>query len=646
MCGFGGIVHWNRQEVDPEELGRMVTLLRYRGPDQLCAVLPDPWVGLAHARLKVIDLSDGARQPMSSEDKKVWLLYNGEIYNFRELRQELKFLGASFHSQSDTEVVLRAYEAWGVQAISRLDGMFALAIWDRHSQTLLLARDRTGKKPLFYWTDGECVTFGSEIKALHSHSHVPVSVNERVLPFLLAFGYPPTGETCYQEIAQVPPATYLILRQGERHPRPVSYWEIPLEKSRGQATQSRKMAKEELRQRLTEAVRRRLVADVPLGAFLSGGIDSTIVVGLMSKLTSRHPVKTFSIGFTGDERFNETPFAQEAASAFQTDHTVFNVTPQSFDLLEKLVWHHDQPFGDSSAIPMFLISRLAKEHVTVALTGDGGDEAFAGYTRFLAALWSERLPRFALEASCRLLRRIPQETERSLFAQASRFTSVARFPLPERYWRWIAYFREPSSLLAGGASHVNGMEGLHASLGTWWKLSEGSPLLSRLLYLNFKEYLPNDLLVKADRCSMAHGLEIRSPFLDTALLEYAATLPNPWKATPWATKILLKEAFQDLLPPVIQNRKKMGFGVPLGTWFRKQWRQGLQDLLTPATACVYRYLNRPTVQDLMARHFKGVEDAGHRLWLLLTLEVWLRRLTTQQTSQTTAEVVWLERSGS
>jgi len=383
-----------------------------------------------------------------------------------------------------------------------------------------------------------------------------------------------------------------------------------------------------VRQLLTDAVRRRLVADVPLGAFLSGGVDSSIIVGLMAQLMPDRPIRTFSIGFEGDPRFNETQYAQLVARRYRTEHTAFTVTPQSFELLERLVWHHDQPFGDSSAVPTYLLSQLTREHVTVALTGDGGDELFAGYVRFLAALWSERIPVSLMEGAFRLLQRLPAARARSLIALAQRFTAVARYPLPERYLRWIAYCREPHRWRRGStrADTREALSDLHPSLQDAWRRSAGWSTLSRLLSLNFNEYLANDLLVKADRCTMAHGLEARSPFLDTALVEYVAALPARYKAQGVRTKIILKRACRDLLPLAIQRRGKMGFGVPLGTWFRGRWREPLQDYLGSPQAHVARYLDHQRVQALIADHLAGRQDAGHQLWLLLTFEVWLRQL--------------------
>ena len=628
MCGFAGILHRNGQPVESGDLALMLRRLHHRGPDELCAVRPEEHVGLAHARLKVLDLSARARQPMTNEDQTVWLVYNGEIYNFASLRQERQELGYSFRSHSDTEVILRAYEAWGEEAIPRLDGMFALALWDNRQQQLLLARDRAGKKPLFYYAGQGCIAFASEIKGLLPHSHVPREVNEGVLPFLLSFGYPPQGETCYRDIHQIPPATFLLFSAEKSTSIRRTYWHLDF--SAADQPPSEAEATNRIRTLLTEAVHRRMVADVPLGVFLSGGIDSTLVAGLMSRLHSQ-PIRTFSIGFEGDARFDETGYARLASERFGTRHTVFTVTPQSFDLLERLVWHHDQPFGDSSAIPTYLISQLSRPQVTVALAGDGGDEAFAGYLRFQACRWAESIPRPLLRTAALLTGWMPAGLERSGVGRVHRFLRAASLDLPERYWRWISYF--PAKGL---------LRQIDPSLDQWWNRSRGWSPLSRLLHLNFQEYLPNDLLVKMDRTSMAHGLEVRSPFLDTALLEYVARLPDSLKLRGRQSKVILKKAFSDLLPSEIRNRPKMGFGIPLATWLRGGWRPALEEHLLPKEARIHRYLDRAAVEQIVESHLSGREDAGHRLWLLLTLETWLRQMASPRDFSRRAEIRWLD----
>ena len=615
MCGIAGIIHWDQLPISSQELAAMASLLKHRGPDEQNAETPSPAVGLAHCRLKVIDLSSAARQPMSDESGRIWLLFNGEIYNYKELKRELISVGRVFRSQSDTEVILRAYETWGKEAVRRLDGMFALAVWDGSTRKLLLARDRTGKKPLYYRSDGRCTVFGSEIKALLAHTEVPHQINEGLLPYWLTFGSTPVDQTLYREILQLPPATWMEFGGPGTEPRPKVYWQLPSDRTYDRWTLEK--AQQELRELLTAAVRKRLMSDVPLGAFLSGGIDSTVVVGFMSEQLRGDPVRTFSVGFEGDERFNETEFAQTAANRFKTRHTAFTIGPQPFDLIEKLVRHYDQPFGDSSALPTYLLSQRTRSHVTVALSGDGGDELFAGYDRFRAALLAERAPHWVWKASSRLLpvSRMKGLHVRSLQYRLARFLEAADRPLMERYLCWRSILSDPGEYLL-------------SSQGIPRKLvpdEPGSTPLDRLLRLNFKEYLPGDLLVKMDRCSMAHGLETRSPFLDTALIEWAFRLPDSFKIRGKEGKWILRHTFRDLLPAPILKRGKMGFGVPLGAWFRRQWSGPLQDYLMSPDARIRRYLNGQRINDLVQSHLSGAQDAGHALWLFLTLEIWLRQ---------------------
>lgn len=598
----------------------MVFLLRHRGPDEQRTALPEPWVGFSHARLRVIDLSAAAAQPMANEQGTVWICFNGEIYNFRELREELIGRGCSFRSRSDTEVILRAYEVWGRDAIPRLDGMFALALWDSRNRTLLLARDRAGKKPLYYWTDGRCITFASEMKALWAHPHVPRRLQESSLGHLLALGYPPPAETVYSAVRQVPPAALALFREGTAGPALRTYWDIPSDKVPGRSAEE---ASEQMRHLLSKSVNRRLISDVPLGAFLSGGIDSTLVVGLMRRLNPSGSIKTFSIGFEGDPSFNETEHARTAAQAFRTDHTVFTVGPQSFDLLERLVRHYDQPFADSSALPTYILSGMTRSKVTVALTGDGGDELFAGYDRFQAALAAEKIPPGLRRAGRLLLSGLPRGSfSRGTWTRIQRFMQAAEKPLDQRYFLWVSLFQDPDKLLRGFPAG-----GVLENNGAWnrMKSMRGVSALDRLLLNNFQDYLPNDLLVKTDRCSMAHGLECRSPFLDTALTDWAFRLPDHFKIRAGQGKWILRRAFQDLLPGSIRHRRKRGFGVPLGRWFREQWRTPLRDHLENPEARIWRYLQKKPVQDIVRSHLEGKADAGHSLWFLLTFEVWLRQ---------------------
>ncbi len=621
MCGFCGIVQWNGEPVGREVLTRMVQRIRYRGPDESRVEEPLPHVGLAHARLRVIDLSAAAQQPMASQDGALWLVYNGEIYNYRELRASLEQRGVRFRSASDTEVILKLYEADGARCVEQLDGMFAFAVWDGRRRSLFLARDRVGKKPLYYYAASGLFAFASEIKALCAHPAITPEIDADVLPAFFLHGYVPTPATFYRGIQSLPPGHWLQV-EPDGTSRLESYWTLPSPTS-APAPVSEADARQRVRTLVTEAVERRLISDVPLGAFLSGGVDSSIVVGLMSRLT-HEPVRTFSIGFAGDRHFDETSYARLVATRFGTVHTEFVVEPPTADFVERLVWHHDGPFGDSSAIPTYLLAQLTRQHVTVALNGDGGDEIFAGYLRFAAVLASERLPWWMRQALHGLLARLPAwGGHRTLFRRLQKFAAGATLPPAERLSHWSSVFYDdlPRLLPQWGSIHRSSelLSGLDASAAS-------SPL-GRLLRANVRTYLLDDLLVKMDRCSMAHGLETRSPFLDRALMEYVFELPDHLKLRGLQTKRILRAAFADLLPPAILRRGKMGFGVPLRLWFRNSLRDYLGDLLLAPDARLRSYVDPSYVRALYHAHLSGRADHSHRLWTLLTFEVWLRGLS-------------------
>jgi asparagine synthase (glutamine-hydrolysing) len=619
VCGIFGAVG----SLSPDRLDAVSRALAHRGPDAE-GRFADGACTLLHRRLKIIDLSDAAAQPMANEDGSVRVVFNGEIYNHHQLRRELEAAGHVFRSRSDTEVLVHGYEAWGDELPRRIDGMFAFAIWDASRQRLLVARDRSGKKPLFYAQWGETFLFGSSVGSLHA-SGLEQRPRTQALPFYLAFGFVPPPDTFFSAVQQLPPATLLVLAGGRITTR--TYWEPAFT---GECTDDYPTARARVRTLVTRAVERRLESDVPLGAFLSGGIDSTIVVGVMAQ-RMRSPVRTFSIGFAGDARYDETSYARIAAQRFGTEHTEFRLEPTSFELVAELVRHHDGPFGDSSAIPTHVVSRLTRQHVTVALTGDGGDELFCGYERFLAAELAEAIPAPIRSLAARLSSFVKSGQERSSLGRALRFVRASSLPVADRMARWNSFFPDPGALLRTDVASSLGSQ-LAAPL-SWQRdmfaKSRARTTLSRVLEHNFRTYLPFDLLVKADRCSMANSLETRSPFLDTELIEYAASLPASYVRRGRTTKRILKDAFADLLPPEIRHRGKMGFGVPLGAWFRAELSDYLRDHLGPGARCL-EFLDATAVATLVDEHFAGRADHGQRLWLLLTLEVWLRSLGERQ----------------
>ncbi|HSW31542.1 MAG TPA: asparagine synthase (glutamine-hydrolyzing) [Longimicrobiales bacterium] len=622
MCGIAGIVRLER-EAPPatrEEALAMARRIRHRGPDgQAAWVSPSGSCALGHARLKVIDLETGD-QPMGSGNGAVQVVFNGEIYNFRALRSELEAKGRRFRTRSDTEVLVHGWSEWGESLPERLDGMFAFAVWDEAAGRLFLARDRAGKKPLFWARQGGRLAFASEIKALLALPWVPDEMDEGALPFYLAYGYVPGPRTFLRGIEALPPATAMTVdgaRQAQRR-----YW--TLDWRRG-ADIGDEEAIARVRSLLRDAVERRLVADVPLGAFLSGGIDSTLIVGLMRERIEG-PLRTFSLGFADDATYDETPFARAAARRFGTEHTEFIVEAHAVELVDELVEAYDGPFGDSSAIPTHIVSRLTREHVTVALTGDGGDEMFCGYPRFLGMAVAERVGRGVAALGDAVGRRLPHHPDfRHPLRRFQRFFAAAALAPEERMLRWIGYLPEVERYLRPELASAVDRRALTESFRVPWERERGQSSVTRALALNFETYLPDDLLVKADRCSMAHGLELRAPFLDTAVMEFAAGLPDRLRHRGRTLKWLLKRAFPDLLPPEIARRGKWGFGVPLPVWFRTHWRPLFESRVLAPEARIRAWLDPEPVARLWAEHLGGGADHGHALWALLTLETWLRR---------------------
>lgn len=631
MCGICGIVDFEGRFDGDAAVRRMTVQLAHRGPDdegvlsQPASPGNAPRVTLGHRRLSIIDLSPAGHQPMRARTDDTAVVLNGEIYNFQEKRAECA--DYPFRSRTDTEVILALYERYGEAFVQHLDGMFALALWDGRREKLLLARDRAGKKPLYYFKGERFFVFASEIKALLALTAVPGKPDEGALALYLTFGYVPTPDTIYQGIRKLEPATLMVLdRNGLAHSRP--YWRYPTGEV-GNAPESVGPAAVKLRGLLTDAVRRRMVADVPLGAFLSGGIDSSIVVGLMSGL-SREPVRTFSIGFEGDPAYDESAYARLVAEKFRTHHTEFRVRPRAVELLEKIIWHYDEPFGDSSAIPTYIVSQLTREHVTVALSGDGGDEVFGGYERFAAALWTEQLPRSLFEAGRLLTRLLPAPPHpKSRRRRIKRFFEKAGLPLPDRYLEWNSFFTRGEL-----ASLRVSCEGSRISdpFREYLESDPSASLLQRILHLNFRTYLLDDLLVKTDRMSMAHGLEVRCPFLDTGVVEWAARLPDRLKIRGTRLKYILREAFREFLPRQILRRRKMGFGVPLGQWMREDLRDFSHDLLLGPSARTSVIMDRQGIRRFLDEHAARVDDHGQKIWAVLCLEVWLRSLAASETS--------------
>lgn len=629
MCGICGELSFaGRAPVMAPAMAAMTERLPHRGPDHGAVFTTgNGEAALGFRRLSIIDLRAAANQPIGNEDGQVQLVFNGEIYNYQELRAGLVARGHQFRSNSDSEVIVHLYEELGDRAIDALDGMFALAIWDARRHTMLVARDRAGKKPLFVYQDADRILFASEIKAILAHPQARVDIDDTAVPQYFLHGFVPHPRTIYKNVRHVEPGTVeVIARDGAIATR--KYWQLtfPDVDRTPLPPHSRRRAAADVRRLVIDAVRRRLMSDVPLGAFLSGGIDSTIVVGVMSSLM-REPVRTFSIGFEGDEAFDETSIARRTAAAFGARHTEFRVRPSAVDLLDTLIYHHDGPFGDSSAIPTYLVSKLTREHVTVALTGDGGDEVFAGYLRFSAALAGGYVPAALSAPAAAALAMLPSPRhERHVLARAKRFLRFSQLPLLDRLTAWAAVFYddverllEPALLEKTGPidrrEHLRGLQGC-----------DGASALNRLLAANFHSYLHDDLLVKADRMSMANSLEARAPFLDRELIEYVAALPDDYKLHGGTNKAILRLAFDDLVPDEVKRAPKKGFGVPLDGWFRGELRQMVGDTLLSPSALMRPYVAPSYVRALVDEHLAGAANHGHRLWTLLTFERWLALL--------------------
>ena len=634
MCGICGEIRLGGNgRVQREHVRAMSEALVHRGPDASgLFISPDEQVGLGFRRLSIIDISPSANQPLANEDETIHLVFNGEVYNFLELRKRLESRGHRFRSRSDAETVLHLYEDKGPDCVKEIEGMFAFGIWDQRQRHLTLARDRSGKKPLFYARREQRLVFASEIKAFFAHPEVDVQIDPSSVPSYFIHGYVPTPQTFYEGVRQLEPATVLVC-DGAGRIDSRTFWDLhyPSTAEVSMSAASPRQAARGVRERLRWAVERRLASDVPLGAFLSGGIDSTIVVGLMRELTGSR-VRTFSIGFEGDDAYDETAYARLAATRFGTDHTEFKVTPETIELIETLIWHHDGPFGDASAIPTFIVSRLTREHVTVVLTGDGGDEVFAGYRRFHGAVLAERIPSQLAVVLERIFSALPTPaSDRHWLAFGKRFVKAARLPLYERITRWAGlFFGELEGLLnpefRASLEPIDPIKHLRGDI----ELNAQTSTLSKVLHANFRSYLLDDLLVKTDRCTMANSLEARSPFLDRELVEYVATLPDDMKLHRGRTKVILRESCSDLLPPEIATRGKMGFGVPLDAWFRGSLRDRLSDVLLAPGARYSEYLSTAYVRDLVVRQGRGEINAGLRLWSILCFEEWLRLLPVWQ----------------
>jgi asparagine synthase (glutamine-hydrolysing) len=620
MCGIAGIVRTDLAPVDRDLLARMNEAIRHRGPDEDGFYFNDG-VGLAMRRLAIIDLKTG-QQPIHNHDRTKWLIFNGEIYNYREVRAQLEKLGHKFYTDSDTEVVVAAYDQYGSDCPKHLRGMFAFAIWDERDQSLFLARDRVGKKPLLYAHLPDQLAFASEFSALVLHPAVSRDVNLEAIHHYLSFMCVPAPLTAYRAIRKLEPAHWLLWRNGEI--KTERYWQLDFSKK---TSMSEVEAGEQLIDLLREAVRIRLMSEVPLGAFLSGGIDSSAVVALMAQESSER-VKTFSIGFE-EQDFSEVHHARRVAEHVGADHHEFIVRPDAMQILPTLVEHYGEPFADSSAIPSYYVSRETRQYVTVALNGDGGDECFAGYERYAAmnlARTYSSIPGKGLIGS--VTEALPAPKSRgNPIGKAQRFIAAASLPPLERYLRWMSAFDEN----AKQRLYSDDFRAETASFRTisffepWFAKVNGGGIVDAALLSDTMTYLPNDLLVKMDIASMTVSLEARSPFLDHVLMEFAASLPEKMKLRRMTTKYLLKKVLKDIVPGENLTRRKMGFGVPIGYWFRGSMQSFLRETLLSEKSLARGFFKPERVRAIVDEHVDNRMDHSHRLWSLMMLELWFQR---------------------
>jgi asparagine synthase (glutamine-hydrolysing) len=631
MCGIVGLIDLTaRREVDAALLQRMTASQAHRGPDQQ-NTYREPGAGLGHRRLSVIDVASG-EQPLFNEDRSIVVVYNGEIYNFQDLMRELESYGHRFRTRCDTEVIVHAWEQWGERCVERFRGMFAFGLWDRRAQLVFLARDRLGEKPLYYaqLPDG-FLAFGSELKALMIHPGLERQIDPLAVADYFAYGYVPEPRTIFRGALKLPPGHTLCIRRGEPMQAPRAYWDLPFAPL---APMSEAQAGSELMERLREAVRIRLVAEVPLGAFLSGGVDSSAVVSLMAEL-NKDPVNTCSISF-GDPRHNESRYANMVADRYGTRHHSEQVEADDFALIDQLANIYDEPFADSSAMPTYRVCQLARQRVTVALSGDGGDENLAGYRRYRYHLYEEKL-RSALPLGLRrplfgtLGKMWPKAdwAPRPLRAKST-FQSLGRDSI-------AAYFHSISLMddgLRARLFHRDFLQSLdgYQPVDVLRRHAANSPTadpLSMVQYLDLKTYLPGDILTKVDRASMAHGLEVRVPLLDHQLVEWMSGLPRQFLLRGTETKFLFKKALESRLPRALLYRDKMGFSIPLAQWFRGPLKQRLTHALLGPTLRQSGMFNMDVIAELIAQHQSGRRDYSAPLWSLLMFDAFLRKVLHQ-----------------
>jgi asparagine synthase (glutamine-hydrolysing) len=612
MCGLCGLLHLNLEKRADEALVHsMARIIRHRGPDDEGFHVEGP-VGLGHRRLSIIDLS-GGHQPISNEDDTCWIIFNGEIYNYRPLAEDLKSRGHVFKTRSDTETILHAYEEFGEDCVHRLRGMFAFAVWDSRKKKLFIARDRVGIKPLYYTVHDNTLYFGSEIKSFFQNPAIPRRMNLDALDEYLSFRYVPAPKTMFEGIYKLPPGGLMVVEDGKVNVR--QYWDLQFRQT---GEEDLKTWTEKFEQKIRESIDIRLMSEVPLGVFLSGGIDSSVVTAMMSGMLDE-PVKSFSVGYTQKDHINEFPFARQVAGRYECDHRELEISPTDFgDFVPRLVWHLDEPVADSACVPLFFLSELTRKHVTVILSGEGADELLAGYYLYKKMLLIEKLRKLpALSQVFGLLGMIFPE------GKLRKYLRQAALPLDRAYRGVSPVFTDEqrARLYPGSQKKPGAIQDFTESVLS--RVPDEHPL-NRMLYFDTRYWLPDDLLVKADKMTMASSLELRVPLLDHELMEMAASLPIEAKLEGNNTKRILRDIARPLLPPDILNRPKKGFPVPIQEWFAGDLSAFSRDSLLSPNSSVGDILDQVEIEEILRRHESGREDCSDRIWTLLVLEHWKR----------------------
>ena len=639
MCGICGKLIFGDEIIHKELLIEMAEVIAYRGPDDEGYYInhiinPRPIsIGLAHRRLSIIDLSDAGKQPMSNEDGSIWLIYNGEIYNFMELKEELIKSGHIFKSNTDSEVIIHLYEQEGLNCINRLNGMFAFALWDEKRARLWLARDRIGIKPLLYYWDGGQFVFGSEIKSILKDPSVRRSLNPEALHLYLAFNYIPAPLSIFQEIKKLKPGTYIIVENGKL--RESTYWDVQPDPDEYLNRESSKISdelKRDLFETLSDAVKIRLISDVPLGAFLSGGIDSSIVVALMSRHRAES-VKTFSIGFKDDRLFDETAYAREVSKRFKTDHTEILLTYKDMlDVFEEVIDTFDEPFADSSAIPTYIVSRETKRFVKVALSGDGGDELFAGYRSYLSEIWRKRyfmVPGFLRENIIeKIIESFPDSRDVRILEyirRVKKFIRATRGDFPSR----ILHLKEILPYEVRKRIIKDGYGSNRDDPALIWIKKRLRPWphdpLTTILYIDLKDSLPGDMLNKVDWMSMKNSLEVRVPILDHRVVELSFKIGGSIKIYRGITKYILKETFKDILPQEIYRRPKSGFEIPISRWLKGELKFLINNYLSRERICDQNIFDYNIITSLIKNLMSGKTDTSWMIWNLIVFQHWYEK---------------------